>query len=84
MLSIKSSEVPPAPRHGCAASPVPLPSLPMLSSGLKLQPHTRGVRCSLSGNRLALAGCSRSPQPREGWAGPFPSPWMLGKKWRAG
>jgi len=72
------------PPRCCAASPVPLPSLSMLSSGLKTQPHTRCVKCSLSTSCMALAGCSRSPQPCEIWAGPFPQSLDAGQKWRAG
>lgn len=79
MLPIKRSEVPPAPSS--AALPVPLPCLLMLSSGLKLQPCMKGAKCSLSASCLALAGCSHSPQPCEGWAGPFPQPLDARQKW---
>lgn len=80
MLPIRSSEVPPAPPV-LRCQPVPVSSLLVLSRGLKQQPGTRGVKCSLGASCMTLAGCSCLPQPCEGWAGLFPQPLDAGQKW---
>lgn len=81
MLPIKSSKVPPAPPRCCAASPIPLPSLLMLSSGLRLQPCTRGVKCSLSTSCMALAAFSSCVNLE---LAPSSSPWVPGRSGESG